>query len=93
MGDRLAFNCGILLLSGVAMLVFVVFSGHTHSLIPLYAVGVFLAFTLSQAGMVVHWWRLRSAGWRRSIVVNAVGCTMSAIVFVIAAITKFTAGA
>jgi amino acid transporter len=93
MGDRLAFNNGILLLSVVATLVFVAFKGVTESLIPLYAVGVFLAFTLSQAGMVVHWWQQRSGGWRRSIVFNAVGCAMTAVVFLIAAITKFTAGA
>jgi Amino acid permease len=93
MGDRLAFNEGILLLSAVAMLVFVAFKGNTNSLIPLYAVGVFLAFTLSQAGMVVHWWRLRSSGWRKSILFNAVGCVLTAIVFLIAGITKFTAGA
>jgi amino acid transporter len=93
MGDRLAFNNGILLLSVVAALVFVAFGGVTESLIPLYAVGVFLAFTLSQAGMVIHWWRGRSSGWRRSIFFNAVGCAMTAIVFLIAAVTKFTAGA
>ena len=93
MGDRLAFNNGIAFLSIVATLVFVAFSGNTSSLIPLYAVGVFLAFTLSQAGMVVHWWRLRAARWRTSIAINAVGCAMSAIVFLIAAVTKFTAGA
>ena len=93
MGDRLAFNNGIAFLSIVATLVFVAFSGNTSSLIPLYAVGVFLAFTLSQAGMVVHWWVLRGARWRTSIAINAVGCAMSAIVFLIAAVTKFTAGA
>ena len=93
MGDRLAFNNGIIFLSIVATLVFVAFKGNTSSLIPLYAVGVFLAFTLSQAGMVVHWWRLRGAGWRTSIIFSAVGCAMSAIVFLVAAITKFTAGA
>jgi amino acid transporter len=93
MGDRLAFNNGIVFLSIVAMLVFVAFNGNTSSLIPLYAVGVFLAFTLSQAGMVAHWWRVRGARWRGSIVINGVGCAMSAIVFLIAAITKFTAGA
>ena len=93
MGDRLAFNNGIVVLSIVAALVFVAFGGTTSSLIPLYAVGVFLAFTLSQAGMVVHWWRVRGARWRTSIVIGAVGCAMSAIVFLIAAITKFTAGA
>ena len=93
MGDRLAFNNGIVVLSIVATLVFVAFGGNTSSLIPLYAVGVFLAFTLSQAGMVVHWRRVRGARWRTSIVMGAVGCAMSAIVFLIAAVTKFTAGA
>ena len=93
MGDRLAFNNGIVFLSIVAGLVFVAFNGNTSSLIPLYAVGVFLAFTLSQAGMVVHWWRLQGARWLTSIAINGVGCAMSAIVFLIAAVTKFTAGA
>jgi amino acid transporter len=93
MGDRLAFNNGIVVLSIVATLVFVAFGGNTSTLIPLYAVGVFLAFTLSQAGMVVHWWRVRGARWRTSIFMGAVGCAMSAIVFLIAGITKFTAGA
>jgi amino acid transporter len=93
MGDRLAFNNGILLLSIVAALVFVAFDGVTESLIPLYAVGVFLAFTLSQAGMVVHWRRVRGRGWRRSTFFNALGCVLTAIVFLVAAVTKFTAGA
>jgi amino acid transporter len=93
MGDRLAFNDGIVVLSLIAALIFFAFGGNTNSLIPLYAVGVFLAFTLSQAGMVAHWWRLRSAGWRTSIWFNGVGCVLSAIVFLIAGITKFTAGA
>lgn len=93
MGDRLAFNYGIIALSVVAAMVFFAFSGNTNALIPLFAVGVFLAFTLSQAGMVVRWWRLRGTGWRTSIVVNGVGCALSAVVFLIAAITKFTAGA
>jgi hypothetical protein len=93
MGDRLAFNNGIIALSLAAALVFVEFGGRTNSLIPVYAVGVFLAFTLSQAGMVVHWWRLRGAKWRTSIWLNGVGCALSAIVFLIAGITKFTAGA
>jgi Amino acid permease len=72
MGDRLAFDNGILALSIVAGLAFFAFNGNTNLLIPLYAVGVFLAFTLSQAGMVVHWWRLRSGRWRRSILFTAV---------------------
>jgi len=93
MGDRLAFSTGIVALSLAAAVVFVAFDGDTASLIPLYAVGVFLAFTLSQAGMVVHWWRIRGARWRTSISFNAVGCVCSAIVFLIAGITKFTGGA
>jgi amino acid transporter len=93
MGDRLAFSNGILLLSGAAGLIFVAFNGKTGPLIPLYAVGVFLAFTLSQSGMVVHWWRLRDPHWRRSMVFNATGGLLSAIVFITAGITKFTSGA
>jgi amino acid transporter len=93
MGDRLAFSNGIILLSVMAAAIYVGFDGETSPLIPLFAVGVFLAFTLSQAGMVVHWWRLRDAHWRRSLAFNATGGFLSAIVFITAAITKFTAGA
>ena len=93
MGDRLAFSNGIILLSLVASAIFVAFGGRTAPLIPLYAVGVFLAFTLSQTGMVVHWWRLRDPKWMRSLAFNATGALLSAIVFVTAGITKFTAGA
>ncbi|MFB8348963.1 APC family permease [Streptomyces niveus] len=93
MGDRLAFSNGIILLSAAAGLVYVAFDGRTASLIPLYAVGVFLAFTLSQAGMVVHWWRLRDRHWRKSLLFNATGSLLSAIVLITAGITKFTEGA
>jgi hypothetical protein len=62
-------------------------------MIPLYAVGVFVAFTFSQVGMVVHWWRRRDEHWRRSMVLNGVGAALSAVVFVIAAVTKFSHGA
>jgi amino acid transporter len=93
MGDRLAFSNGIIALSLVAVVIFVAFGGRTAPLIPLYAVGVFLAFTLSQSGMVVHWWRLRDRNWRRSMAFNATGAFLSAIVFITAGITKFTAGA
>lgn len=93
MGDRLAFSNGIIVLSVTATVIFVAFAGRTGPLIPLYAVGVFLAFTLSQAGMVVHWWRLRDPHWRRSMAFNATGGVLSAIVFITAGITKFTAGA
>jgi amino acid transporter len=92
-GDRLAFTNGIVLLSLAAGVIFVGFGGRTGPLIPLYAVGVFLAFTLSQLGMVVHWWRLRDPHWQRSLAFNATGGLLSAIVFVTAAITKFMEGA
>jgi amino acid transporter len=93
LGDRLAFSNGIIVLSAAALVIFVGFGGKTAPLIPLYAVGVFLAFTLSQSGMVMHWWRLRDPHWRRSLAINATGALLSAIVFITAAITKFTEGA
>ena len=93
MGDRLAFSNGIVVLSVAAVVIFAAFGGKTAPLIPLYAVGVFLAFTLSQTGMVVHWWRLRDPHWRRSLAINAMGAFLSAIVFITAGITKFTEGA
>jgi hypothetical protein len=74
LGDRLAFSNGMIALALAAGVLFVVFAGRTQSLIPLYAVGVFLAFTLSQAGMVVHWWRRRTSRWRTSILCNGFGC-------------------
>ncbi|MCK7628042.1 APC family permease [Streptomyces sp. RS10V-4] len=93
-GDRLVFSNGIILLALAAIAIFAGFAGNTQSLIPLYAVGVFLAFTLSQAGMVVHWLRRRDqAHWRKSLVFNATGGLLSAIVFLAAGITKFTEGA
>ncbi len=93
LGDRLAFSNGMIALSVAASGLFVVFDGHTQSLIPLYAVGVFLAFTLSQAGMMVHWWRQRGNQWRTSLLCNGFGCVCSATVLAIAAVTKFIEGA
>lgn len=92
-GDRLAFSNGILVLAGSSIVLLIAFRAETHLLIPLYAVGVFSAITLSQAGMVVHWWRLRGSGWRRSLIVNAVGAAVTLIVTVIIAATKFLSGA
>jgi amino acid transporter len=93
-GDRLTFRNGIVVLSVISAVIYIAFSGKTNTLLPLYAVGVFLAFTLSQTGMVVHWRRHRGQPhWRKSLVFNATGAVLSGIVFVIAGVTKFTAGA
>jgi amino acid transporter len=92
-GDRLAFSVGIVALGGIAGALIVIFGGDTHALIPLYAVGVFLAFTMSQSGMVLHWWRSREHGWRRNMVINGVGAFLTLIVLVIAGSTKFVHGA
>jgi hypothetical protein len=92
-GDRLAFSNGIVALSFFAALLLVVFRGDTHALIPLYMIGVFISFTLSQTGMVVHWRKLRERGWRTSALVNGLGAVATAIVLVIVATTKALEGA
>ncbi|HEU5439062.1 MAG TPA: APC family permease [Ktedonobacterales bacterium] len=95
-GDRLAFTTGIVVLGALSGVLLVVFKGSTDALINLYALGVFTAFTLSQSGMVVRWWRLRAqagSGWRRSLVINAAGATTTGIVAAIVAFTKFERGA
>ena len=93
-GDRLTFRNGVMLLSACAAAVYVGFRGNTEKLLPLYAVGVFLAFTLSQTGMIMHWRRHRDQPhWRRSLAFNATGAVLSGIVFVIEGVTKFTEGA
>jgi amino acid transporter len=93
-GDRLTFRSGIVVLSVVSAVVYIAFSGNTNALLPLYAVGVFLAFTLSQTGMILHWRHHRDQPhWRKSMVFNATGAVLSGIVFVIEGVTKFTAGA
>ncbi|MEU6021777.1 APC family permease [Micromonospora sp. NPDC047134] len=93
LGDRLALSNGLIALAVAAAAILVAFGGETHSLIPLYAVGVFLAFTLSQTGMVNHWRHHRDPGWRRRAAINGFGATLSAVVLVTAAVTKFTEGA
>lgn len=92
-GDRLVFSNGILILGVLAGLLIVIFEGDTHELIPLYAIGVFLSFTLSQAGMVKHWFKLRTGAWRRSAVVNGVGAVSTGVVLCVVAATKFMLGA
>jgi hypothetical protein len=92
-GDRLAFSRGIVFLAGAASLLLIAFAGEVTRLIPLYAIGVFVSFTLSQSGMVRHWWRLREPGWRTSMAINGVGAAATAVVAVIITSTKFTHGA
>ncbi len=92
-GDKLVFSNGIIGLMLAAIVVLVAFGGQTHRLIPLYAVGVFTSFTLSQTGMVKHWFRLRSRGWQRRAVMNGVGAVMTGVVTFVVLGTKFTHGA
>jgi amino acid transporter len=92
-GDRLVFSNGILILGGTAAVLVVIFQGDTHALIPLYAVGVFISFTLSQGSMVRRWMSRREEGWWWRAWVNAIGATITGIVLVVIAVTKFTHGA
>jgi amino acid transporter len=93
LGDRLVFSNGILILAAVSSVLLIVFGGSTHALIPLYAIGVFTAFTLSQAGMVKHWWREHGPRWQAHAAFNALGAVATALVVVVIAATKFTHGA
>ena len=92
-GDRLAYSWGIVLLAAIAFGLLWAFKGDTHALIPLYSVGVFLCFTLSQLGMVKHWRRVKEAGWRWRLAVNATGGILTAVVLGIVVFEKFQAGA
>ena len=92
-GDRLAFSNGIVVLALFAMLLVWVFSGDTYALVPLYAVGVFVCFTLSQAGMVMHWLNTREPGWRRKAALNGLGAVATGLVSIIQVVTKFLHGA
>ncbi len=92
-GRRLVYSSGIIVLTILSALLLIVFGGITDRLIPLFAVGAFAAFTLSQAGMVVHWHRLRGAGHRTSLTINAVGAVATGAALAIIVIAKFTEGA
>ncbi len=92
-GDRLVFSNGIMILGFFACLLLVVFEGDTHALIPLYAIGVFASFTLSQAGMVKRWLVKRGPHWQTKLIVNGVGALTTGIATLIIASTKFTQGA
>ncbi|MGH2687684.1 MAG: hypothetical protein ACRDKW_02595, partial [Actinomycetota bacterium] len=90
---KLAFSNGIVLLSIAAAMVLIVFDADVHHIIPLYVVGVFTSFTLSQSGMVMRWRRVRGGGWRRKAVVNGIGATTTGIALVIVGAAKFRGGA
>ncbi len=92
-GDRLAFSNGIIVLSVASAIILVVFGADVTRLIPLYAVGVFASFTLSQGGMVAHWRRRHGSGWKRGIAINGTGAIATAVVTVIVVFTKFGGGA
>jgi amino acid transporter len=92
-GDRLVFSNGVIGLSVAAIILLALFGGHTHNLIPLYAVGVFTSFTLSQAGMVIHHRKHRYGNWRTALVLNAIGALTTLIVLTVIVISKFKSGA
>ncbi len=92
-GDRLVFSNGIMGLTISAAILIVLFNGSTHRLIPLYAVGVFLSFTLSQLGMIVHHQKVREPHWRQGLVINSIGALTTFVVLVVITVTKFMLGA
>jgi hypothetical protein len=92
-GDRLALSHGIVALGAASAGLLIIFTGDVHRLIPLYAVGVFTGFTLSQSGMVLHWRRTREKGWTRALAINGIGAVATGVVALIIASTKFTHGA
>lgn len=93
LGDRLAFTNGIVALAGLAIVLIILFNGSTDALVPLYAVGVFTGFSLSQAGMVLRWARLQSPGWEWKATVNGVGCVCTLIALLVIIESKFAEGA
>jgi hypothetical protein len=92
-GDRLVFTPGIYALAAAAALLLIASDGSTQALIPLFAIGVFTGFTLSQTGMVVHWWKERPRGWRLRISLNGLGALATGVATLLFVVTKFTAGA
>ena len=92
-GDRQTFGNGIVVLAVMAAALLIAVEGNTNTLIPLFAIGVFIGFTLSQAGLVVHWWRERPAGWRHRAAINGCGAVITAIATIVFLISKFTEGA
>jgi amino acid transporter len=93
LGDRLVYSNGILALSVVSGILVVAFRGDSHLLIPLFAIGAFLAFTLSQAGMVIHWGKEHGPGWLVKAVINGVGSLTTGITLIVVGVSKFSQGA
>ena len=93
LGDRLVYSNGMLLLAAFTAILVVLFSGQSHALVPLFAVGAFLAFTLSQSGMVVHWLRERGQGWLVKSLINGVGALATGLTLLVVGVSKFTNGA
>lgn len=92
-GDRLVFHHGIITLGVLSSFLLIAFKGKTDALIPLYAIGVFLSFTLAQSGLVRKWYRERSKGWIGKMLINGIGAFVTLCVLIIFSITKFTEGA
>jgi amino acid transporter len=93
LGDRLVYANGILLLAGATAALILFFGGDSHALIPLFAVGVFIAFTLSQAGMVIHWWREQGPGWQLKALLNGLGATVTGVTTLVIGTSRFVEGA
>jgi hypothetical protein len=93
LGDRFAFTNGIIILGFLTAVLIVLFGGDTHALIPLFAIGAFLAFTLSQGGMVVHWWKIRGQRWGLKSLINGIGALATLTTLVVVIISKFIEGA
>jgi amino acid transporter len=92
-GDRLVFSNGIIGLTCAAAFLLIAFKGSTHLLIPLYAVGVFLSFTLSQTGMIIHHLKYRAPHWKKALTINALGALTTFVVLIVIGMTKFASGA
>jgi amino acid transporter len=93
LGDRLVFSNGVIILSILAMLLTIIYQADTHALIPLYAVGVFIAFTLSQTSMVVYHWQEREPNWWKGLLINGLGAITTGLIMLLLAVEKFTEGA
>jgi amino acid transporter len=93
LGDRLVYSNGIVSLGVTSILLVILFSANTHSLVPLYSVGVFLSFTLSQTGMIVHHLRHKEEHWKKGLALNLTGAVCTFVVLLVVSVTKFTSGA